>query len=316
MPSKRWCAKTENLTDTNHVPSKRTAVALGLFDGLHSGHQDVIHKAVDFIPQGISPAIFTFETDTVTTKGRGGVDVILAKDLKHELLSRLGVEYIYSPDFLNFKELTAVEFVRLVLRDKLRAKYVICGDDFRFGKGALCGRKELEVLCAEHDITVIVIPPTIIDGDIVSSTRIRNHIRNGEIQLANRLLGYPFTLRLPVVHGNEIGRTMNFPTINQYFPKRQVVPRFGVYASTTIVHEKSYKSITNVGVKPTVGGETTPLAETNIFGCTDKLYGETIQISLQQFIRPETKFDSINELKEQLEKDVAAVKELVRLGKI
>ncbi len=218
----------ENLTGTNRVPKRKTAVALGLFDGLHSGHQDVIHRAVDFIPDGISPAVFTFETDTITSKGHGGVDVILSHELKFELLEKLGVEYIYSPDFLNFKELTAVQFVQLVLRDKLNAKYVICGDDFRFGRGASCGRKELEVLCREYDIEVIVIPPTVIDGEIVSSTRIRQFIKEGNITAANRLLGYNFQMKLRVVRGNELGRTLNFPTINQYLPKRQVIPRFGV----------------------------------------------------------------------------------------
>lgn len=300
----------EDLTGSNRVPSTKTAVALGLFDGLHSGHQDVIHAAVDFIPKGIAPAVFTFETDTVTSKGKGGVDVILSRDLKFELLERLGVEYIYSPDFLNFKGLTAVQFVKMVLRDKLCAKYVICGEDFRFGKGGVCGKKELEVLCKEYGISIVVVPPTIIDGDIVSSTRIRNHIKLGEIEKANRLLGYEFKMKLPVVYGNQIGRTLDFPTINQYIPKRQIVPKFGVYASKAIIDGKSMRSITNIGVKPTIGKETEPLAETNILGYSGDLYGQTIEISLSRFIRPEQKFTSLDELKAHVMADIEYAKNL------
>ena len=300
----------EDLTGSNRVPSTKTAVALGLFDGLHSGHQDVIHAAVDFIPEGLAPAVFTFETDTVTSKGKGGVDVILSRDLKFELLERLGVEYIYSPDFLNFKELTAVQFVKMVLKDKLRAKYVICGEDFRFGRGGVCGKKELEVLCKEYGITIVVVPPTIIDGDVVSSTRIRNHIKLGEIEKANRLLGYEFKMKLPVVYGNQIGRTLDFPTINQYIPKRQIVPKFGVYASKTIIDAKAMRSITNIGVKPTIGKETEPLAETNILGYSGDLYGQTVEISLSRFIRPEQKFTSLDELKAHVMADIEYAKNL------
>ena len=304
-----------NLTGTNNVPKEKTAVALGLFDGLHSGHQDVIHRAVDFIPQGISPAIFTFETDTVTSKGNGGVDVILSSELKLELLEKLGVKYIYSPDFSSIKDMTADEFVHLVLRDKLNAGFVICGEDFRFGRGGLSGRKELEELSGRYGINVIVIPPTIIDGEVVSSTKIRQYIQDGEIIKANKLLGYDFQMKLPVVHGNEIGRTLNFPTINQYLPKRQVVPRFGVYYSKTEIEGIIYKSITNIGIKPTIGGEITPLAETYILDCDKDLYGETVKISLHSFVRPEKKFSSINELSLQIGRDILTVKDLIKRGK-
>lgn len=276
----------------------------------------MIHKTIDLIPYGISPAVFTFETDTITTKGQGGVDVILSHDLKYELLSRIGVEYIYSPDFLNFKNLTAVQFVRLVLRDKFKARYVVCGSDFKFGKGGHCGYKELETLCAEHGIKVIIAEPVILDGHPVSSTRIRQHIAAGEIEQANKLLGYDFQFKLPVVHGNQLGRTINFPTINQYLPIRQIIPRFGVYASKTEIDGKLYKSITNIGIKPTIGGEISPLAETNIFDFSEDLYGKILRVSLRCFIRPETKFASVDELSAQILADTETVKELIEKGKL
>lgn len=294
----------EDLTGSNRLPPRQTAVALGLFDGLHCGHRDVIRRAVDFKSEGFSPAIFTFETASVTSKGEGGVDVILPHDLKFELLDKMGVEYVYSPDFLNFRHLSADEFVQLVLRDKLRARYIICGRDFHFGRGGGSGIEELRTLTRLHRMEIIVIEPTIIDGSAVSSTRIRQHIRLGEIVEANRLLGYEFMLKLEVAHGNQIGRTIDFPTINQYLPSRQVVPRFGVYASHTVLDGKIYQSITNVGVKPTIIGVNAPSAETHIIGFSGDLYGQIITVELGQFIRPEQKFSGLDELKLHIKDDI------------
>lgn len=306
----------DNLTGSNQTPDRASAVALGLFDGLHLGHQAVIHQAVDFIPQGLAPAVFTFETDTVTTKGEGGsgVDVILAADLKHEFLDKLGVQYLYSPDFLNFKHLTGREFVRLVLHDKLRARYVVCGEDFRFGRGGSCGLDELREMGAPYGMEVVVVPPAYIGGEVVSSTRIRRHIKAGEMEEANRLLGYDFTLRLPVQHGNQLGRTLNFPTINQLLPQRQVVPRFGVYSSHTLVEGKAYHSVTNVGIKPTVGGESWPLAETFLLDFQGDLYGQNIQVKLHSFLRPEQRFSGLEELAAQMGRDIESVRRLAREG--
>lgn len=295
------------------MPYRRTAVALGLFDGLHLGHQAVIHKAVDFIPLGISPAVFTFETDSVTSKGNGGVEVLLPRFLKHELLANMGVEYIYSPDFLNFKNLSCEEFVALVLCDKLKARFVICGDDFRFGRGGTGRRSDLVRLCGDYGIDVIVVAPVIIDDEIVSSTRIRQYIKNGEMEKANRLLGYDFRIKLPVIHGNEIGRSLGFPTINQQLYERQVVPKYGVYASRASIGGKLYHSITNIGVHPTIGGQLHPLAETHVLGFEGDLYGKVVRVSLHKFIRPEVKFASQEELQAQLQRDIATVKALKTL---
>lgn len=304
-------------TDSRGIlsPAEKTAVAMGLFDGLHLGHQDVIHRAVDFIPQGIAPAVFTFETDTVTSKGDGGVDVILSKELKYELMDKLGVKYIYSPHFKEIRGLSGEDFVRLILRDRLNAGVVICGEDFSFGQGGKNGYAQLKQWCGQWGIDVIVIPPTLVDGRVVSSTRIRESIKAGDLPRANRLLGYDFSLKLPVVHGNALGRTMNFPTINQLLPQRQIIPKFGVYYSKTELAGKLYRSITNIGVKPTVGGEKVPLAETYIFDYSGDLYGRTVKISLNTFIRAEKKFSGTEELFAQIAEDIETAKEFIRKGK-
>lgn len=302
-----------DLTGTNDVPNSSTAVAMGLFDGLHYGHKTVIRYASDIAENnpGIEPAVFTFDTASVTSKGNGGVECILSREMKFELIEQLGVRYIYSPDFMNFKDLTGEEFAELVLCGKLNAKFVTCGEDFRFGKGAKCGVEELDRLCRKHGIRLYVVPPVRENQGIrISSTMIRELIRGGDIEKANLLLGSHFTMKLPVAYGRKIGRTLDFPTINQYLLKRQVMPKFGVYASKTEVLGKIYKSVTNIGVKPTVGSDA-PLAETYIidFDGSD-LYGETAKISLISFIRPEMKFDGVEALKAQIARDLQAVMEV------
>lgn len=302
-----------DLTGTNNVPGSSTAVAMGLFDGLHYGHKTVIKYAADVAEStpGIEPAVFTFDTASVTSKGSGGVEYILSHEMKFELIESLGVKYIYSPDFMNFKDLSGEEFVELVLCGKLNAKFAACGEDFRFGKGAKYGVNELDRLCRKHGISLRVVPPvTESRGIRISSTMIRELIRSGNIEKANLLLGSHFTMKLPVAYGSRLGRTLNFPTINQYLPKRQVMPKFGVYASKTEAMGKIYRSVTNIGVKPTVGSEA-PLAETYIIGFDGSdLYGETAKISLISFIRPEIKFDGVDELKAQIARDTQAVMEV------
>ena len=132
------------LTDNNSVASNKTAVALGVFDGLHRGHQEVINTAISFKESGLSPAVFTFNTKTVTSKGNGKIDMLLSDELKIEKLREMGIEYMYSPEFSEVKELTAENFVKKVLVEKLNASVAVCGENFRFGKGAFAGCNELE----------------------------------------------------------------------------------------------------------------------------------------------------------------------------
>lgn len=302
-----------DLTGTNNVPDGGAVVAMGLFDGLHYGHRTVVRYAVDIAGRfpGTSPAVFTFDTASVTSKGDGGVDYILSREMKFELLEKLGVKYVYSPDFRNFKDLDGDEFVQLVLCDKFCAKCAVCGEDFRFGKGAKWGVKELDALCRKHGIKLYSVPKVTENfGERISSTMIRSLIREGNIERANLLMGSGFALKLPVAYGRQLGRTLDFPTINQYLPKRQIVPKYGVYASRTEVCGGIYKSVTNIGVKPTVGSNA-PLAETYIIDYSgEELYGETAKVTLTAFIRPEQKFGSVDQLKAQIAKDVKRAREI------
>lgn len=303
----------QNITFSNTSPTTKTAVALGVFDGIHKGHQDVINCAISYKDTGLSSAVFTFNTKTVTTKGNGHIDMLLSDELKLEMLENMGVDYIFSPEFSVLKNLTAHEFVKEIIHKKLNASVAICGENFRFGKGAFSGSDELSSICRDLGIATIILPHTFSDGKAISSTDIRKHIINGEIALANKKLGYDFYFKLPVVHGNMIGRTLDFPTINQYFQAGQVIPRFGVYASVTEIEGKAYPSISNIGIKPTIGGESFPLAETFIINFKGDLYEKVIKVSLKQFIRPEQKFEDLNELKATIKNDLITAKQILKI---
>lgn len=283
-------------------------VAVGLFDGVHRGHRAVIRYAVDIAQKahGAEPAVFTFETDTVTSKGENGVRYLISGDVKREIIEAMGVKYIYSPDFKDFRNMSAEDFVDTVLQKKLNAEYVVCGEDFRFGKGASGDAGLLEKLCSQRRIRVCTVPLVADEkmGKKISSTMIRELIEEGKIEEANELLGYNYCMKLPVAYGHQIGRTLDFPTINQYLDKNQVIPKFGVYASEAEYNGKKYKGVTNIGIKPTVANTDVPLAETYIIGFDGELYGETVKVSLMRFIRPERKFDGLDELKRQIASDV------------
>lgn len=301
-----------DITDSTYIPEQKTAVALGLFDGVHKGHCAVINAAVSYEAEGYKSAVFTFKTDSVTSKGHDGrIEMLLTDELKQEKFKQMGIEYLFSPDFPEMKNLTAEMFVKDILVERLNAGVAVCGDDFRFGKGALGDCDTLRKLGQKYGIEVCVISHIICDEGEISSSNIRKAVRNGEIKRANAMLGYNLLFMLPVIDGNRIGRTLSFPTINQRIPKGQVLPRFGVYASIVKFDGSTYYGVSNVGIKPTVHSDGLPLIETYIMDYSGNLYGKTVSVELVDFIRPECRFDSISELKCQIEKDVAGVRNVI-----
>lgn len=294
-----------DITKSKKVFESKTVVSMGIFDGVHRGHQAVINTACEFKKQGLDFVLFTFKTDTVTTKGSNGyIEMLLSDDLKKEHFERLGVDCIYAPDFDEMKDMTSAQFVEQVLCRKLNASAVVCGEDFRFGRNAEGDAEKLKILCEEFCIETIIVNQAQYEGKKISSSDIRDCIRKGKIKSANEMLGYNYYYKLPVLHGNEIGRTLDFPTINQEISKRQILPKFGVYITRTKIDEKWHNSISNIGVRPTVEKRSVPLIETNILDFNDDIYGKVIKVELLDFLRPERKFKSIDELKKQVYSDI------------
>ncbi|MBO4524036.1 riboflavin biosynthesis protein RibF [Ruminococcus sp.] len=285
-----------------------SSVALGIFDGVHLGHRAVINASLSQREKGLAATVFTFEPECALRKAGGSSGYIYTKAEKDIILwEQMGVDDVFSPPFGNLCGLSGEEFAREILVERMGAVHVCCGEDFRFGKMASCGVTELKSFGERFGFEVEIVGEVDIDGSAVSSSRIRALLLKGDIIAANSLLGFDYFLSVEVADGNHIGRTIGFPTINQNFGNGQLVPKYGVYSTVTKADGKEYRSITNVGVKPTIKGERRPLAETHIIGYSGDLYGKNVTVSFNNFVRPEREFDSLDELKKQINSDIEYV---------
>ncbi len=283
------------------VPS---AVALGLFDGVHLGHRHVLERVRAQRNNGMKPSVFTFSTESIGVKHDAALYYLYPTAQKCRLLRDCGMEWVSHHPFAEICDMTGEEFVQQILVERFSAAYVCCGQDFRFGRNAAWHVQDLQRFGTQYGFAVEIAEDVLVDGQSVSSSRIRRLLQNGEIAAANALLAAPYTIEQEVVHGAQLGRTIGFPTINQVFAEGQLVPKFGVYASETIVGGVKYPSITNVGRKPTVAYDGCPLAETYIIGAQGDFYGNTLPVALLQFLRPEMKFSSVEALTAQMQQDL------------
>lgn len=289
--------------------AKRTAAALGLFDGVHLGHRAVLRSAAEMAEQGLCPCVFTFPPDCASAKGAAGY-IYGEAEKRYILENAFGIKNVLSPPFADVCGMDGESFVRDILCGEMNAAIVFCGNDFRFGKGASCGSAELARFGEKYGFAVKTEEDVYCGGERVSSTAIRCLLEKGDVRSAEALLGEPYMILQTVERGAALGRTIGFPTINQLFDKGRLVPAFGVYASRTYIEGKGYPSVTNIGVKPTVAYGGAPLAETHICGFSGDLYGKALRVSLIDFIRPEMKFSSLDELRKQINSDIMTAVEL------
>ena len=281
-----------------------TAVALGLFDGVHLGHRAVLQKACEQQENGLIPSVFTFSPESAVYKPDSSSGYIYGTEAKTRLICECGILHTRIESFAAVKDFSGGEFVREVLKNGMNASFVCCGKDFRFGKGASCGVDELRDFGRCYGFEVTVVEDVVSAEGIVSSSAIRRLLSEGSIVRANELLGRAYSVYGTVVDGNHIGRTIDFPTVNQLFGEGQLVPAYGVYSGSVSIDGKSYRTVTNIGVKPTIEGERRPLAETHILGYSGDLYGRELEVRLEAFLRAERKFASLDELRTQIAEDV------------
>ena len=278
---------------TRNVPERPTAVALGVFDGVHKGHRAVLKEAT--AENYLEPWVFTFSEGDLSAVKKNALQIEPA-ELKYRIMKKLGIAHIFAPEFSEVKELSGEEFVERVLVSHLKCRRVICGTDFRFGKGASCGAAELAELCKNRGIDCAIVEKLIDGGEAISSTRIRDSIKNGDMETASRLLGYPFCIEKEVVSGKHLGSENGVPTMNQPLSEGFAMPRFGVYVSASLIDGVLYPSVTDVGVKPTVSDENLPFAETNVIGFCKNVYGKRVSVFLLRFLRDEKAFNTKEEL--------------------
>ena len=280
-----------------------SAVALGFFDGVHTAHAKVISAAVGH--ENTVPTVLTFASDTNLPVSKVGYKLLQTEAQKAKCIEKLGAERLITLPFESVADLSPECFFNDILVAKLGAKVISCGYDYRFGKGAAGDVTLLKTLCENAGITLLVTPQQTDHDTVISSTAIRQAVLDGDIPRANEMLGYRYTLEGDVVHGHHLGNTLGFPTLNQMMPLGLLMPKFGVYASITHIGGKSYPSITNIGIKPTIEGERAPLAETHMLGASGDFYGMNAEIELLHMIRPEKRFASLAELKQAVLQDIA-----------
>ncbi len=280
----------------------RRAVLLGLFDGVHIGHQAALKALCD--SGAGEKLVYTFRSAEVDTKGHRSF--VLTDDEKERKLLEYGADKVIFASFPDVRNMECESFVRDILQGDLKADIALCGENFRFGKDAAGDAELLKSLCESGGMEAEIVSLIHRDGETVSTTRIRSLIENGEMQEADELLGYKYFFEGKVTHGMSMGREMGIRTVNIPLTPKKVVPRFGVYSSDVTVKDTGeiFKGISNVGIKPTVSDSGEIGLETHILGDVGDLYGKDIKVELKRFYRDEKRFSSVGELTATINKDI------------
>lgn len=294
------------ITDINDIQeTEYSVVTLGKFDGLHLGHRKIFKRARELAATyGCNFSVFTFSVSPQTVLGQSAPKTLMTSEERRKMIEKAGADLLAECPFNEaLMNMEAGEFITEILLKKMRAKAVITGRDFRFGKGRAGDTALLREYAAEYGFYTEAVEKAKDGSRDISSTRIREEVEAGRMENASRLLGYDYFLQGTVGTGRKLGRTIGFPTANLAPPPEKIMPPYGVYSSLTRIGEDSYKSITDIGTKPTVNGDALG-AETFIYGFNGDIYGQEIRVSLLHFMRGEKKFDSVAELEAQLKKDV------------
>lgn len=281
------------------APQGGCALALGYFDGLHIGHRAVVQAAVDWAAQNnAEPALFTFQLPRVNSlKGRR----LMATEDKHAAAAALGVRHYVVPQFEEIKSQTPEEFVGQLI-DVLGARALFCGDNFTFGARAAGNVELLKALCAPRGVQVVVVPMTQYQGSLVSSTRIRQTLEEGDIPAANAMLGQPYAIHFPVQHGQGLGSRLGVPTINQIYPEGFQMPRQGIYITRVLLDGKWYPAATGLSSRPTVSDDEARITcETFIPDYAGNLYGTEPRLEFYRYLSPIRKFETLEELRACIE---------------
>lgn len=288
----------------------KTAIAMGKFDGIHLGHKKLLNMILDQKQDGLKAAVFTFEPSPEEFFVGHTVKQLFTKAEKRKAFEKMGIDILIEFPLTEKTVATPPEdFVRHILIEDLKADYIAAGTDVSFGDKGRGDQYLLKNMSKELGFELCLIDKVMLDGEEVSSTRVRNEVVDGEMPMVRRLLGSDYSISGIVEHGRHLGHTIGIPTVNILPPDNKLLPPFGVYKSTVIIGEKSYNGMTNIGRKPTVSSDNVVSVETYIYDFDADLYGQFIEVVLHEFTRPEMKFDSVDALKAQMEKDIFTIKE-------
>ena len=285
---------------------KRSVVTIGTFDGIHLGHQEILSRLIKSSKnKDLNSVVLTFfPHPRIILNKYNDVKMIDTLDEKIIHLDEIGIDsLIIHPFDKNFSLLSANQFIKDFLVDKLKIKHIIIGYDHRFGKGREASVTDLKNYADNYDFTVEEIKAQEIEKITVSSTKIRNSINQGDIKTTEKYLGRYFNLTGKVVKGDGLGKKINYPTANIFIEESyKIIPKDGVYLVETIIKDKLFKGMMNIGHRPTIGTNVKSI-EVHLFNFNQDIYGHVISIKMISKIRDEKKFSSIQALKEQLVKD-------------
>ena len=287
-----------------------TVIALGNFDGVHKGHQQIIERTVKSAEAaGLKSAVFTFSNHTRTLlKNLPAVKNILYPEEKAEIMESMGIDYLFNIPFTkDILTMSPEAFVKDILVDRFRIREAYCGFNYSFGYKAMGTPEVLMHEGLKHGFGIHVQEPYMIDGVVVSSTYIRQLIADGKMEECTKFMGRMYSIGGEVVVGNKLGRTIGFPTSNIMLDETMAAPPNGVYVTFCTYNGTRYPSITNVGVKPTVGTYNKNI-ETHIFNFDKELYGKQIRVEFVKRMREERKFASVEELSKRIEHDCIMAK--------
>ncbi len=291
---------------TEFALDKATAVAIGKFDGVHTGHRRLLREILEQKKNGLAACVFTFDPPPAVLFGKSDGKELTTKEEKRVLFAQMGVDILIEfPLTMETAAMEPSEFASKILAKQMKAKFIAAGTDLSFGAKGAGNAKLLQNLSKKLGFEVKTIEKVCIDGREVNSTDIREQLKAGKIEQAVKYLGMSYPVIGTVVHGNQIGRTIGFPTVNLLPQTNKLLPPNGVYYSEVCVNGETYRAISNVGYKPTVTEEKILGVESYLYDFDQDIYDETIEVYLFAFKRPEQRFESLDALKEQLKQDIA-----------
>lgn len=294
---------------SHYTDSRESAVTFGKFDGLHLGHQRLIQKVQELKREKhVISLVCAFDMRPLWRANHLHKERLMTgRERIHHLDGE--VDYLLECPFTEkFRNITAENFIKDVICNRFHAKYVVVGTDFHFGKDQGGDIHMLEEYSGRYGYELVVVEKERYYDQVISSTYIRDVLKNGNLALTNYLLGYPFEINGRVERGRQLGRTLGFPTMNVAWPEYKIVPPRGVYISEITIDGIKYPGISNIGIRPTVARDNKVVLESFLFHFSEDAYGRKVKVELLEFTRPEQKFENVKEMKECVDKDILYAK--------
>ncbi|MBP3420998.1 MAG: bifunctional riboflavin kinase/FAD synthetase [Lachnospiraceae bacterium] len=297
----------ENTTEF-HIEEK-TAIAIGKFDGIHRGHKEIFKCLQEAKKEGLKTAVFTFDPSPAAFFSGGNIKELTTKSEKRILFEQMGIDYLVEYPF--DKETAGIDptaYVTEVLLHKMNGACIVAGYDVSFGKGGKGSRRLLEQLSAELGFKLQIIDKLKYEDREISSTYVREEVAKGNMEKVQELLGEAFFVSGVVENGKKLGRRLGMPTTNLYPEEDKLLPPNGVYCSKVKVKDACYNGVTNIGSRPTVEDGNRISVETYLMDFDEEIYGEVIQVELLHFLRPEQRFDDVEQLKRAVLQNIEEAK--------